>query len=813
MKKTRKTSVKILAALISVLMLMSSVSLTSFAYTLTGGSSYPFYNYRMIENFDNIATTSIPKFKTQGWYHNDTFKSLTSSKFEIADEKLHFFNSGSESNMGQLFWRIGRFADNVDKPLDRGLVEFGFDFKIVGEDFTADNVESVALVTFGGQTVVCAYGSSLYTGRDKETSTLLTDNLKSGQWYSVVLGMNMDAGKTEYMYFNGDYVEDVKTTNLSVLYKDVSKATYFGLSPHFKNAAKDTDIYFDNMYITQHTAEIVSSSVTDGETGVIPGAPISLEFSEDITEESAQGITLSKDGVLVEGTSVSVSDTTVVISHPLLADFSQYVITIPDTVCSDFISKKEESTITFTTGRGPKTYYNVDFENITEAQNATTGTLMQTLTKKTGLSWQYGLNGGVFRIGDASKDTMDGARWNQDPSMPFILDGTDSFVKVIDGKLVMQNSNKFPEGITSPDRRYMRFVLPKEVTSGIVKVKLDYESPIHTHIGSLTGFMQELVSCGDLQQLGYHNKKITYWDAEKTVTNDKWNSTCLKYNNANTLFEGEQHKFDITLDLDNNISTVIFDGKVHKNLPINPNGKLNQIMMYTTTIFDEQSPKNYYTNTVKIDNVQIEIYDSPAVVNKEILDASVKDGFTLEFNTKMAEVTGITMADEAGNNVEFVGTLLPDGYRYTINPVNDLLVASNYTVTIPAQTTAEEFTMAAQTVKVFTELGRDNLYLDSYKIAGDLIANATFSVEAVFGNGSEQLQKPWIGIALYDANHKLLNIAAGTDDFKAGALKSVMANLTVPSDVSEGVYVKIFAWENISGIKPLVEKIVYPEEK
>lgn len=813
MKKTRKTSVKILAALISVLMLMSSVSLTSFAYTLTGGSSYPFYNYRMIENFDNIATTSIPKFKNQGWYHNDTFKSLTSSKFEIADEMLHFFNSGSESNMGQLFWRIGRFADNVDKPLDRGLVEFGFDFKIVGEDFTADNVESVALVTFGGQTVVCAYGSSLYTGRDKETSTLLTDNLKSGQWYSVVLGMNMDAGKTEYMYFNGDYVEDVKTTNLSVLYKDVSKATYFGLSPHFKNATKDTDIYFDNMYITQHTAEIVSSSVTDGETGVIPGAPISLEFSEDITEESAQGITLSKDGVLVEGTSVSVSDTTVVISHPLLADFSQYVITIPDTVCSDFISKKEESTITFTTGRGPKTYYNVDFENITEAQNATTGTLMQTLTKKTGLSWQYGLNGGVFRIGDASKDTMDGARWNQDPSMPFILDGTDSFVKVIDGKLVMQNSNKFPEGITSPDRRYMRFVLPKEVTSGIVKVKLDYESPIHTHIGSLTGYMQELVSCGDLQQLGYHNKKITYWDAEKTVTNDKWNSTYLRYNNANTLFEGEQHKFDITLDLDNNISTVIFDGKVHKNLPINPNGKLNQIMMYTTTIFDEQSPKNYYTNTVKIDNVQIEIYDSPAVVNKEILDASVKDGFTLEFNTKMAEVTGITMADEAGNNVEFVGTLLPGGYRYTINPVNDLLVASNYTVTIPAQTTVEEFTMAAQTVKVFTELGRDNLYLDSYKIAGDLIANATFSVEAVFGNGSEQLQKPWIGIALYDANHKLLNIAAGTDDFKAGALKSVMANLTVPSDVSEGVYVKIFAWENISGIKPLVEKIVYPEEK
>ena len=75
------------------------------------------------------------------------------------------------------------------------------------------------------------------------------------------------------------------------------------------------------------------------------------------------------------------------------------------------------------------------------------------------------------------------------------------------------------------------------------------------------------------------------------------------------------------------------------------------------------------------------------------------------------------------------------------------------------------------------------------------------------------MQKPWIGIALYDANHKLLNIAAGTDDFKAGALKSVMANLTVPSDVSEGVYVKIFAWENISGIKPLVEKIVYPEEK
>ena len=347
MKKTRKTSVKILAALISVLMLMSSVSLTSFAYTLTGGESYPFYNYKMVENFDNIATGSIPKFKTQGWYHNNTFvnDAIEASKFEIVDETLHFYNSGSESKMGQLFWRMGRFADNVDKPLDRGLVEFGFDFKLVGENFGDENATSVAFVVFGGQTVLCIYGSELYTGRDKETSTLLTDNLKSGQWYNVIIGMNMNEGKTEYMVFDDEYIEDVKTTNLSVLYKDVSKATYFGISPEFKNLTTDVDVYFDNMYITQHTTELISSSVNSGDSGVVPTAPISLQFSGEITNESAQGITLTKDGVPVEGTTVLADETQVIINHPVLEDFSDYVLTIPNTVGNDLISKKEETVI------------------------------------------------------------------------------------------------------------------------------------------------------------------------------------------------------------------------------------------------------------------------------------------------------------------------------------------------------------------------------------------------------------------------------------------------------------------------------------
>ena len=109
---------------------------------------------------------------------------------------------------------------------------------------------------------------------------------------------------------------------------------------------------YDNLKITGYETlpYVVSSSITNGATGIETDGSIVLTFSDEIDENTIGGITFKQGANTIDIAPVA-DGTTVTVPYDALAGFTTYTLTVPSTVAAvNGLPVAPEYTITFTTG-------------------------------------------------------------------------------------------------------------------------------------------------------------------------------------------------------------------------------------------------------------------------------------------------------------------------------------------------------------------------------------------------------------------------------------------------------------------------------
>ncbi len=796
-----KKTTKLLSVLLCLAMLISAMPCVSFAAEPFSASD------------DFSTTSSIPNWvAAKGWYHNNSFEGKTHSSYEIVDGMLHIKKNANESGNGIIYYKA------QETTLNSGIITVSADIKIEGGGAIPGGVYSTAFISSGPKMIAGTVGTQLKAEQfNSGTGQVLSNEFNDGKWYTIKAVFNYTTGK---MYVS--YIPQGETTGVISNEFDFNKATalnYVSFAPAFTNLntvtyadKSDIDFYIDNFSIIQEFApEVTDSSVKDGDTDVYLNDSFSLYFTKAINAESAKNITLeSKAGavsanITVDGTKVTIDPVSA------LQPVSTYTINVPATVTDTNGTAVTAKTITFTTGRVAETTgYVANFEEFDGTESV--GTIMGTLNEyKAEPDWitQYAVNGSKYIRYPADNyptsyggyiETANSMRWGQNAANPYILDGTDNRVYVKDGKLNLERNFTVPStatDVTTHDGRIFAIMAGKTenyIKSGGVHVKFDLN--LKTSFSGL--YNTSFINFVGLFSMGVNGSKLFF----KGPDQETWQTLALLTNFGTGLYT-----FDFMVDLDSNKVLVNINGTDYGPYTItdSANGFYSLNFSHTASQVKAATELDF-----ELDNISIIPVGTPKVLETEI--SGFEESITVDFDQLMTAPSGaITVTDSVGGTVDCAVALAENGYQYVITPASGTLPAGVYTVTIPVQTAANGLKTAETTV-TYTRQASNSAVLEvaDCKVYGELSANSAIKVEATFKNISADAQKPWVGVALYDASGNIKKIACGEIDIAAGEKGTAEVTFKAPEDAGQNAYIRVFAWDAIASISPVCHDIRYP---
>lgn len=569
--------------------------------------------------------------------------------------------------------------------------------------------------------------------------------------------------------------------------------------------SSDFTVYMDDLKVEQKSfaaPKLSSSSVSNGATGVsAAGGSITFNFSDAMDLTTAQNIKLykgSESGTLVTGTTVSVSENIVTLSYPKLDNSTLYTVVIPGTVKSANDVAFAGEVISFVT-KSAGLDVNIDFENIsvdTTGLNSVQkiGALNEAISKKYGITSSFSNNWQQIRYDDPDAETMGGynashSKWND-----VNLNGKAS-ISVENGRLKLFRSKDY----TQAGVYYALFVDPnymgdatQKIEDGIVNLSFDLEYETKPKSSQFIQFNQDSFKIYLAHGSTTSVYQVGSWGSGGDV------SLWKDYTNVKTHFD---LKFDLTGDT-GTVTTAV-DGYATPKTVNLTNKLFDRVLFYI-----DQNTSNdvtYYLDNIKISQIAQPTVD--VSVADGAADVSTVDNIGLTFNALMKEddIKNITVKDSGGSSAVF--SLVSDftGYKYSMRFHEPLKTSTAYTITIPELTSKDGLKTAAKTITFTTAASKPDLYISSYAVTGAdaLEANGTVKVEAVFNNSSDAALNAWLGIALYSASDELLKIGYNDAEVVNGTPQTVEASFTVPADIADGAYIKIFAWNGADLLKPI----------
>lgn len=633
-----------------------------------------------------------------------------------------------------------------------------------------------------------------------------TNNVYFGHYNESTQGSKVDGEETVIL---GD-VTETKTIKLVL---DFYEETYTGYcsgesvgTKKLLNGATYIDrIQFnfpagttiiDNLSITQTKAEpptLASSSVADGETNVKIKNAIELTFSEAMDTTTFSGIKLykgdSKTGSVVDAEVKAISDTICSIKASAdLAAESLYTVVIPNSLVSMRGGIMEKTELAFATQPADAPFHKMESFNHIPVTGTTTAEKTWNIVKYiknnswSGNDFNYtfgstniGSSNYATQLTDANVlDIVDGKlKWlastDSNKTLKFHFDGNS------DGITVIEFDMELPEVFTS----YIQNFIEVKATSNIFSMSVS----------------------GTTLYAG-----VSKWN-EQTVTSSFGKGT---------------HHFKIAVDMGSGTAVINVDDAAAINLTFSTEKALDRIF------FNLKSPgynNGSDSSLIYLDNVSVTKLAVPEVSSVNVADGDsnveINKHFEVKFNTPVtAESAANISLTKNGEAVAATGTLDVTGLKYTLKPSVPLEKETVYTLTVPVVTGADGLASATASSYSFTTAATaPDILISEYSITdasgidiAAVTAGETVKVSADFVNtvAESEEQNAALIIALYDSSKSLKEVAISDAKLAEGEPESVSASFKVPSDIGEGAYIKIFAWDTVTSLKPYQSEVIFP---
>lgn len=819
-----KKTTKLLGIVLCLTMLLTAMPIVSSAIEPS---------FLVNETLD--TTFEIPQWvQYQGWYHNNAFVDKETSEakksyFEVKDGALHIHRDSTEKCDASIGYKL----QDPSYSLNKGIVTVKADLKMTGGgklNGTSNGSIYSGLFAVGNN----SWGSTLATHNATNLrpfgyndSTTFSSTFNTDDWCTVTGVFDYTAKTLTVTYQPKDGEAQTASTEIT----DTEGIKYVSFGAACTNieldydAKSDVDLYIANFSVTQVlNPEVSSMNVANGEKGVYLNKTFSIDFATAIDADSAKNITLNKaDGTVVDA-DVTANGTNVTLApKALLEPLTQYTLSVANTVTASDVAVVAKS-VSFYTGRLVKANgYSADFNDFTAEESATVGAIMNTLNKSKMTDWKtaIGIGSGnyIWYTGtEGGRDENDANFKYKDAAATPMFGGDYNKVSIENGKLKMWRKIAAPEGKNTTQNSF-RIALndPNDfeqtaglIESGIVNIHFDMEldrtfsSWYNTSWIEIAG-RDKTVTSGDpsktLFKLNAQNSNLYFQGADEGTS---WNAKLIKSD-----FAAGSYSFDFEINLDTDTVTVkindvacVTDGKIN-DWPLNALAINHNATWQNVTTNADGTPIEW---TMTLDNIAIEPVAAPSVLQTAITGFN-KNQVVVDFDSLMTAPTGDITMTKGSDSVAVTAALADNGYQYILKSEAEL-ADGDYIITIPSQTAASGLTSEATTVTYTLKTGgNDTIAISDYNLTGTVTAGSAVKVSAGFTNKTETAQKPWLGLALYDKDDKLVKVAIGEKDLTGNETATASASFIVPDDIEEGAYIRVFAWEAGANMVPLCKAI------
>lgn len=583
----------------------------------------------------------------------------------------------------------------------------------------------------------------------------------------------------------GNVADPTKGINYMHMYSYYLAAQTGGTYPLVENAKA----WWDNISVVQtakkRVAPKVTANIADGAAGVSLDEEFTLTFNQDMNKATYDGIQLKNKttGAAMTATIGTETATTVSFRAPgLLDELTEYEIVVPSTV-QTADGQSAAATISFATTARPDFYLHENFDAMGELSN-------------------MGEVADYFNKND--KDFYFSFRALNTPGGTSDMESSEQWNKVEDGSEVA-NSEKYFKGVNvtasngrmaitrSADSHQNLYILsmyyPNKVGSinTVEKIKLDVETdrwPSNQLVTSTGGTNTSLwlLNGGTLNVSAFNTK-----------TNQQGQVV------AGNLYDGKKHTIELVTDYENCKMWAYFDGVKSAEVTTKSGISTNSRVAFWN--YADAAASNLY-----LDNFSVSELARPEVL--KIADVKAGNRPVVMLNTP-ADAQAMVVKDSTGNVVSGTWTVDATKTKYTFSETLD---AGSYSVTMPKDTLSTDgiATLADATTDFAVKATVNDIEVVDMTVlngTGDELTDVSKAgsilVKAQLQNNKAEAITPFVGVAVYDAEGKLLNIAYSNESIPTGG-KTVKLTVSAKGAATA----KIFTWDKMGTLSPLASATV-----
>lgn len=458
--------------------------------------------------------------------------------------------------------------------------------------------------------------------------------------------------------------------------------------------------------------------------------------------------------------------------------------------------------------------FELKFDEFTEAEKASPGAIMETISSKLPVAARYSVRGGRGRIYHTGSDTNgeDNANVykNGRISDGKILDGVNNNVFIEDDKLVLKRDFSHKESDAFDHRAFvMKFNEPIESGGLLIKFTFDFRSGFTNDGCYSTCFIR----FGDdkeepLTNFNLYGKKLYLQGLD-----DEWHGS---YALLRTDFTTGIHEFELAVDLDARTARATVDGVSY------PTKKLRRDGPFGSLQFDHlyYGDNNAVSLEYGISNLSVSQIKQPKIVSSNVINGETgRDLSTpqIHFNTPMnPKTTSNVSLYKKGEKVgDAAFTLSEDGLTLTLD--TPLAYSTPYEIKIgDGFCTMDGLGITEQSISFHTGHkpapvrydGDFQLQDADEQPVGELTGGTTVKAVAHFTNTTDSGPEPVLLLAgVYGADGCMESICATSLSVAAGVTEKGELPITLPEDMT-GKTLRVFAWSGYDHAQMIMSPII-----
>lgn len=808
MKKQR--TFKFMSALMAALMLLTLLPTGAWAQPIATTDSEGLYS--LIEGFESEPLGSDYAFTTNYYDSPGLGKhyACANSSFSVVADSV----KGSQVLQAvrtNVNTEVGPVIQFNFPKITEGVWELSYDFK----QESYPSYYNTVFINIGGFAPYRQYNDYLASATTAdiykdENGKLLVDLTK---WTKLtnVFDYNTDSWTLKAQNLEDDGTEIVlETKQLSeisnvangfssmILYSYyLAGATTLGTAQADGTVAAKA--WWDNISVVQtakkRVAPEVTANIADGAAGVSLDEEFTLTFNQDMNKDTYDGIQLKNKttGAAMTATIGTETATTVSFRAPkLLDELTEYEIVVPSTV-KTADGQSADATISFATTNMPDFYLHDNFDDMGELEHTGAVGDYFNYSGKSDFKSRYRAlkpNGVDDGMGGAI-DIYHTEGYND--SLGLITEYSHYATLQTTGLSATGGRLKYWCIATETDRSSSLFDLfypgtwsagkdesLKQSITTAEKVKFDFEAKDWNCAYATFLSLSSATAIGGGTQLKLSTQNFGYAPSDVVLGTT----------------EGK-HSIEIITDYETGKFWAIYDGV--KTAAIDTTAEASQgYLRFWYTGCDQ--------GELYIDNLSVSELARPEVL--KIADVKVGNKLVVMLNTP-ADAQAMVVKDSTGNVVSGTWTVDATKTKYTFSGT---LAAGNYSVTMPKDTLSTDgiATLAEATTDFAVKETVNDIEVVNMTILNgtgeeltDVSKAGSILVKAQLQNNKAEAITPFVGVAVYDSDGKLLNIAYSNESIPTGG-KTVKLTVSAKGAATA----KIFTWDKMGTLSPLASATV-----